>query len=382
MSATQSAMRLPTSRAPGMRMILRAPWPNTGRRRGFTLVELLVVIAVIGTLIALLLPAVMSAMESARRVQCLNNVKEIALAMCTYEQQNRQFPPNSGLVAAGSAASATTSIGGYGGISWMILILPNIEETSLYNSINQNESIGAVPSTADQASGYNNPAAAKAVVKPFICPSDTSRGLMPAGMLGTGTFGSTNYKGSAGCNWIVNTDTTAALTTPATVNNPLLSQFIIKATSVTWPTGRSSGNWDGVDNGNGLVCRNGSTTAPTTPLVTGAADIRDGLSHTFAVGETIPAFCGWSAWAWFEGVIGTAGLPMNYAASTAYQSKASPGWQTSDWQHNWCFMSRHKGGANFAMCDGSGTWINEQVDLTVYRCLATIDGQEPASIQE
>lgn len=104
------------------------------RRRGFTLIELLVVIAIIAILVGLLLPAVQSARESARRMQCKNNLKQIALALHSYQAANQVFPPS-------------FCIGAGQGGKWSIIarILPFIEETNLYAiaDLNLNYSTGA-----------------------------------------------------------------------------------------------------------------------------------------------------------------------------------------------------------------------------------------------
>src|ERR1044072_9093438 len=94
-------------------------------RNGFTLVELLVVIAIIGILVALLLPAVQAARDSARRSQCTNNLKQIAIAILNYEGSKKRFP-------AGSTTKGGTRDGPYWS-TWSIDILPYIEEEGLYS---------------------------------------------------------------------------------------------------------------------------------------------------------------------------------------------------------------------------------------------------------
>src|SRR5262249_40573332 len=101
------------------------------RSRGFTLIELLVVIAIIAVLIALLLPAVQAPREAARTARCLNNLKQIALAMHNYHDINLSFPP-------GSMVNDIKLPGGWGGSwwPWAAKILPQMEQGALYNAIN------------------------------------------------------------------------------------------------------------------------------------------------------------------------------------------------------------------------------------------------------
>jgi len=112
----------------------RSPWRCSAKfplpsPRGFTLVELLVVIAIIGTLVGLLLPAVQAARESARRSNCSNKLKQLALALHNYHDANRVLPPG----AAGGGANAPERIVPSGSLSYVVRILPYLEEQSLFS---------------------------------------------------------------------------------------------------------------------------------------------------------------------------------------------------------------------------------------------------------
>ncbi len=105
--------------------------------RGFTLVELLVAIAIIGILVALLLPAINAAREAARRAQCKNKIKQLALATLTYQEANRRFPTGNvhprNIAMGGSCSGSPTSAPANGRASWSVFILPYIEQNALFN---------------------------------------------------------------------------------------------------------------------------------------------------------------------------------------------------------------------------------------------------------
>ena len=130
----------------------------TGRQRGFTLIELLVVIAIIAVLIALLLPAVQAAREAARRMQCTNNVKQLALAFANYESTNGCFPP-------ASMATGPNPQEPYGGedISVFVRMLPYYEQGPLWNAYN---------SIVDSGTHPANITLAGVGISTLWCPSD------------------------------------------------------------------------------------------------------------------------------------------------------------------------------------------------------------------
>ena len=160
----------------------------TARRRGFTLIELLVVIAIIAVLIALLLPAVQSAREAARRAQCVNNLKQIGLALHNYHSAVGTFPPGH---SAGSAYASYKAYAGWTEWSAQALMLPYMEQAPLYNAINFNFCGGY------GVARYINATAFSAQINSYMCPSDTQvgKGQVPSG---TGPPNTNSYRASVG----------------------------------------------------------------------------------------------------------------------------------------------------------------------------------------
>ena len=132
------------------------------RRCGFTLIELLVVIAIIAVLIALLLPAVQAAREAARRVQCVNNLKQLGLALHSYHNAMLVLPP--GYIASSPFRDGETDTAP--GWSWASMILPHLEQAPLYSSINFSLPVQAA---ANATSVQTN-------LLGFLCPSDQFQG--------------------------------------------------------------------------------------------------------------------------------------------------------------------------------------------------------------
>ncbi|MDG2389574.1 MAG: DUF1559 domain-containing protein [Planctomycetaceae bacterium] len=184
-------------------------------RSGFTLIELLVVIAIIAVLVALLLPAVQQVREAARRTQCKNNLKQIALSAHNFHDVYRRFPPGF-LGANPNDKSLTLTTGGdHSGIGHLAYLLPFLEQSALYKQIPSDflkvDRIGGTQWNANPAANQ----AGRAKLSMFLCPSTShyiasrynTRANYYLGPYGVGMemrtvtsklFGLTNYVGVTG----------------------------------------------------------------------------------------------------------------------------------------------------------------------------------------
>ena len=338
-------------------MLCLSPSP-VARRRGFTLIELLVVIAIIAVLIALLLPAVQQAREAARRSQCQNNLKQLMLALHNYHDTYSMFAFNYNLnpttgIAGPGATGATCK-----GRSWMSMILPQIEQGNLFQQIDPNRDMSDP--------NYNAPTnpnviVAKTVGPAFLCPSDSGSGDgRLAGRLDAFDGASpsatpwavNSYKGVVGSGWNY-------------------AGFVFSTSR-----GRNAGQVQGLDLTNGMFCRNHAANATSPPpATTRLRDLIDGTSNTLAIGEALPDLCNRTWWFGWNSSIATAGLPLNYYVTYVQSNPTNP----SDWNRNYGFNSRHTGGGQFALGDGSVRFVSQNIDLAIYRAVASISGGEAVS---
>ncbi len=168
--------------------------PRRDRALGFTLVELLVVIAIIGILIALLLPAVQAARESARRSQCINNMKQIGLALQNYHDAVKSFPPVATFGKQWPGAAWGDVWPAYHW-SWIAMILPQMEQGALYQQINLRFSAWEQCYTSGSAFNSNSVIAQK--IPTLICPSDNG----PVEPSQAHNIGVSCYGASEGWHW-------------------------------------------------------------------------------------------------------------------------------------------------------------------------------------
>ena len=332
------------------------------RGRGFTLIELLVVIAIIAVLIALLLPAVQAAREAARRAQCVNNLKQLALAAHNYESSTGAFP----LGNQASDPALQCKVGGaYSAFAFM---LPYIEAGNITASYN-----------FSQYNFYNiqNYTVTRFQVSSFACPSESGWTQLAPNYYG---FAHNSYGMNRGKVELIAFDWSVAGAPEATSPYP-------------------------------NTCNKGGGDGMFAPYVAyKIADVTDGTSNTFLFGEM-------GRWAnepasyhpfgdvtsYFQDdfpnntggrvtsgayVIPRVNAPPDTTGAVTNACFAGANFPQDWYQMNdvkcqllgqFGFRSSHPGGANFAMADGSVKFIKNAINLAVYRGLGTRGGGEVIS---
>lgn len=316
-------------------------------RRAFTLIELLVVIAIIGVLVGLLLPAIQAARESARRSQCVNNLKQLGLGLTNFESTNR-FLPGVGLPppVAGQQSQWAFSV--------QAKILPFLEEESLRSLIDLKQPL-MLGSGGSQTINPLQKDIVKTVVPIFLCPSDTQEPLFDA-----------NDAKWAGTNYMVNAGTgLPAYALTSKLDGLFWYQSNVRLAKITDGLSRTILMSE-------AILGNNVTTMSTSPV----DPVRQYASFggQGAISDTICQSC--DRWAGTRGSAWVWGREFNTAFYT-YQLPNYRSWDCARSGAGWfAARSMHPGGVNIMMCDGSVNFITDEIGLTTWRALSTREGAE------
>lgn len=332
------------------RSISTAPSLRLGH--GFTLVELLVVIVIISILVMLLLPALSMVRESARRVKCGDQIKQIANALVQYEANFRKFPPGR-MGCDGWQNDVCKDNPGWRrpGTSGFVMILPMLEQQNLYDQFEPFAKGALFPAQPGDSSdgttdGWKTPQIAAALtIRPevFVCPSSSTLPQFNNGSYATGCYAL--VQGSKGPSYGI-------------------SQTHVKHYN------------------NGMFCYR-------TELR--RAHVLDGMTPTMFVGETVEGHTRESANVWSLAArhlhsMRSTDNPLNTRPGDGVFVKVGGGGGTGDdeplygYKANGAFASDHPGGALFAFGDGHVQMLHENIDLATYRALSTRAEEDSATL--
>jgi len=302
-------------------------------RGGLTLVELLVVMAIIGLLAAMLIPTIQGAREASRRMTCLNHIRQLGLAAGVHHDARGRFPAGSLIAADGTSWGLT------------VPLLPYLEEQVLFNSVVLHAGGACGQVRALQAAGRPDPASQRLAV--LACPSDPQAGRPlqsgPSGPLPTsgdcGIVHPGNYLGVAGRE---------------------------EAVDATQPINKCYTS-RGIDAGSGLFYDDSRTRMK---------DVADGLSKTLAIGERgVPEDRGWG---WV--IAGGQECEQYLGAARGVFRPLRPGNAATADEELLHWWSWHASGPHFALADGSARAISPDVDHAVFMALSTRAGGEVAAV--
>jgi len=331
------------------------------RRSGFTLIELLVVIAIIAVLIALLLPAVQSAREAARRMRCVNNLKQLGIAMHNYQTSVGTLPQGMNGDAWGN---------------WQVAILPYVEQASLFNSWNSYGNNTPGPGYVDAPLRYNgvaNITVTSTRVSAFYCPSDGGNNATT----GIGQTINNKTMNVTSQNYVVN------------FGNTDMEQMSFNGIPFRGAPFTDIGS-PFVDIAGGNYQQRGADgTAMTTYSF---STVVDGLSNTMMLSEVIVGQSNGSVWdlrgfSWsgpaseYTAIVGPNSTSPDtlFPGECNYPFAQNPPCTTADLIWYFGARSRHSGGVNVAMIDGSVKFIKNSINLNTWSAISTTQGGEVVS---
>ena len=334
---------------------------RSSRRTAFTLIELLVVIAIIGTLVALLLPAVQQAREAARRASCRNKLKQFGLALHNYHGSFSSFPMAFSDNNDFDSVYANTNT----------VLLPYLDQAPLYDKYNM-----SAP-WEDQL-----PLVASAVVPVFSCPSDngpnpiTDPLLAAAGYALGDTVGTTSYLFSRGAThvWCL---------TPRSIPHSLRGMFdrntSVRIRDIRDGTTSTFAMGEGAAGVGYRVCKGAGCTTPfdNAAAVPGTANgpVQPWIAQPNHSDSGVPLA--------LSSIFGSTAdaLNRNPVTETLIDRSSLSSCTTAASHATSSFRSAHEGGGHFLMADGSVHFVGESIDLGVYRSLSAIHDGNVVSVE-
>jgi prepilin-type N-terminal cleavage/methylation domain-containing protein/prepilin-type processing-associated H-X9-DG protein len=368
-----------------MRTPIEKPGTRLRASSGFTLLELLVVVAIIGTLAGLFMAAAQAARDSARRMQCANNLKQIGLALHSYHQSWNSFP------MGGSKNNRKLNGDSYD--QWSVwsahaAILPNLDQASMFNAIN----FDFAPEIRDGVSHPMNQTVNLSIVAVFLCPSDARAGQQNtcsyAGSYGTTT--NDNYPQTGGCTGLFTVEQSFRISncTDGTSGTVAFSEALV---GDGMGYGRIGHNITDPSRYRGNVFMSATVPEPPNARRLNAFDdkaaVLAGLATCVWAFRSTNYIADHRGWRWGQGVTG---FSMFNTILTPNDHQYPIGGcrfgGMPDWNMDNGFVfgasSNHPGGVNVLFSDGGVRFVKDGIDRTVWWSLGTKAGGEVVSADQ